>query len=415
MSSCSVDGNADMYGLGIRLGFYLNWNAGILANLVAVQEIETIRYAFTCFIGATFLALVVQTVQGDNLTALDTYIVLLLCFGYYCSLVPTWLWRLATCFNPKLDPTRWPRLKPSQTFMYAHVALVAAVAAFQLWFWFAEVPKAAACSYRGFLFVKFRLTDVVFKYVNIAFQALILAICVTSVAAQLLGREGSPSVRISERHKSTLRILYAVMLFIVASLITVATELTIAWNRVTDVNELNSAGQLIPFIVGVGVLGRVVYLAIRGGLSSAPPGKMGTHGRDDMTAMGGHYVHLPTAMPYDESTTIDASSSGGGPYGPVHKPYTPEGWNFLPPISPYVANSTSVPMPAVGISHPMSAANNPVRSSLPPYETGGLPHPNSPYEIGTGYAHGRHELYDADQPTGNYSIMTPTIGNPNIR
>ena len=47
---------------------------------------------------------------------------------------------------------------------------------------------------------------------------------------------------------------------IVASVIVAATELTIKWNNIKGVNTLSSAGQMIPFVIGVGALVRILYL-----------------------------------------------------------------------------------------------------------------------------------------------------------
>ena len=47
---------------------------------------------------------------------------------------------------------------------------------------------------------------------------------------------------------------------IVASMVTVATELTIKWNLISGVNDLTSAGQLIPFLIGVALALRVIYV-----------------------------------------------------------------------------------------------------------------------------------------------------------
>jgi hypothetical protein len=42
--------------------------------------------------------------------------------------------------------------------------------------------------------------------------------------------------------------------------VVLATELTIKWNSLRGVNTLSSAGQTIPFLVGVGSLVRVFYV-----------------------------------------------------------------------------------------------------------------------------------------------------------
>jgi hypothetical protein len=51
---------------------------------------------------------------------------------------------------------------------------------------------------------------------------------------------------------------------LVVSAVITATELTIRWNDIQDVDNVSSAGQLIPMIIGVGQVIRILYLAIFG-------------------------------------------------------------------------------------------------------------------------------------------------------
>lgn len=48
--------------------------------------------------------------------------------------------------------------------------------------------------------------------------------------------------------------------------VTAATELTIQWNGIDDVSDVSSAGQTIPLLIGVGLVGRVLYIALFGDL-----------------------------------------------------------------------------------------------------------------------------------------------------
>jgi len=59
-----------------------------------------------------------------------------------------------------------------------------------------------------------------------------------------------------------LRFLKLAVSFIVAMLVILATEVTIVWNNLSEVNGLSSAGQLIPLIIGIFVLLRVIYVRI---------------------------------------------------------------------------------------------------------------------------------------------------------
>jgi len=46
LEPCAIAGNEDMYGLGVRLGFYLQWMASILANALMVRdELQSLRFA----------------------------------------------------------------------------------------------------------------------------------------------------------------------------------------------------------------------------------------------------------------------------------------------------------------------------------------------------------------------------------
>jgi hypothetical protein len=109
MASCVTDGNSDMYGLGIRIGFYLQWYSSILASWFAHSEVEGLRLTNNLFVASTFLALIISTSNGaSNLQAVDIYITLLLTFGYYVFLIPVYAWRIVTAGNARLDPTRWP-------------------------------------------------------------------------------------------------------------------------------------------------------------------------------------------------------------------------------------------------------------------------------------------------------------------
>lgn len=179
MDSCTLAGNADMYGLGIRLGFYLQWFASILANLVQVEsEVLGNRLALAGFMWSTFVALIVQTLR-KALTPVDIYIVLLMCFGYNYFLIPTFLWRILTCFNGKLDPTRWAPTMYSSMFLLLSALLLLATSVYQIWFWVLGVRMLpAGCQPSGFLFVRAPLDGSDMRIINLTFQGFLLVVAV---------------------------------------------------------------------------------------------------------------------------------------------------------------------------------------------------------------------------------------------
>ncbi|KAF2108511.1 hypothetical protein BDV96DRAFT_605573 [Lophiotrema nucula] len=269
METCTFVGNADMYGLGIRLGYYLQWHGSLLAAWVCRREVPALRITNIFFVASTFLALVVQVSKGKDLQVVEIYITLLFTFGSSLQLLPVLLWRLVTCCNPMRDPSRFPKTKPpSAVFTACYNLLLIAVLTFQIWFWISKVPvlDTLACKQFGFLFTRIQLRSRAFGIVNVVLSAVLLALLVGYAAAGLYQTQTKKLAIISKsdfspRMIKAYTILNSVSKFIVASTIVIATELCIKWNRITGVNDINSAGQMIPLVIGVGSVVRILYMA----------------------------------------------------------------------------------------------------------------------------------------------------------
>jgi hypothetical protein len=185
MGDCGFSGNADMYGLGIRIGFYFQWYSTILASWIARPEVPSLRVSNSLFVAAAFLALIIQTVK-ENLRPVEIYIVLLLTFGGYLYLVPLYIWRLLTGCTPRWDPSRYSRVKNGKVFSALNFALLISVSLFQLWFWFAKAKTSWSsgfgsntCRPYGFFFWKFHLDAKGFVIANILFHFILLACCLS--------------------------------------------------------------------------------------------------------------------------------------------------------------------------------------------------------------------------------------------
>ena len=169
-----------MYGLGIRVSFYLQWYSGILAAWIAPSEIPTLRIGYTFYIAATFLAVIIQVAQ-QRLEIIEVYIVMLLTFGGTLYLLPILIWRVLTWFNHAYDPWRFPRAKPpGKLFQALDTCLLVGVLSFQIWFWVQMVPrlKNSSCIWYGFIFYKVVLNSNVFWIFNLVVSALLLGIIV---------------------------------------------------------------------------------------------------------------------------------------------------------------------------------------------------------------------------------------------
>jgi len=182
-----------MYGLGIRIGFYFQWYSTILASWIARPEVPSLRLSNSLFVAAAFLALIIQTALS-KLRPVEIYIVLLLTFGGYLSLVPLYIWRLLTCCTPRWDPSRYSRVKNGKVFSVLNFALLISVSLFQLWFWFARAKKLVpsigtdTCRPYGFFFWKFHMDAKGFVTANIVFHFVLLACCL-SVMGMMVAKQ----------------------------------------------------------------------------------------------------------------------------------------------------------------------------------------------------------------------------------
>jgi hypothetical protein len=193
---CSIAGNSDMYGPGIRISFYLQWTSYILAPWIAPSEVPSLRLATSLSIFVTFVALVLQ-VMKDSLHAVEIHIVLLFIFGSNLIIAPALLWSFITRFDFRCDPFRVTRTKPGgPLFVHLYSILLAACCLFQLWFWTSDhgiipdrfqperrYPRRAstglynsmcANSRYGFLFGKVKLGSPWLRGYNIATNLVLL-------------------------------------------------------------------------------------------------------------------------------------------------------------------------------------------------------------------------------------------------
>lgn len=147
-----------MYGLGIRLGFYIQWLAGSLAAVLLVEDdVKGIRSALFGFTLATFLAAVVEAAkQESNTTIVDIYVSLLLCFGYFYFFLVRAIWRLyLRARKIERDETKLTVLVASPEFDILQMLLLLAVTAMKIWFWATMLTRSSqshGCPRYGFLF-----------------------------------------------------------------------------------------------------------------------------------------------------------------------------------------------------------------------------------------------------------------------
>ncbi|EHK24117.1 uncharacterized protein TRIVIDRAFT_129816, partial [Trichoderma virens Gv29-8] len=215
---CGREGRPDMYGLGIRLGIYLQWFGEILVEFFDEADVSDIRLLGLLLSGAIALALLVEIVD-QNVQAADIYIVLQLAGGSYIFLAPMYVWRALTCCDRKWDPLKWTREIYMPVYGVSTMMLMVIISALQLWFFSTYMPtKGRHCDYYGFFFTKVRLDNVAFIV------------------------------------KHLLRTMRSISNVVVCGLHITAIELTIRWNQFDNIDGVNTSGQTIPLLVSIGIL-----------------------------------------------------------------------------------------------------------------------------------------------------------------
>lgn len=157
-SNCTFAGNSDLYGLGIRIGIYLQWISGFLAICFHAESVPGTLSTNTIFLLALFIALAIIT-TNHTVTAPEVIILLQFCFGFLFSVSSTWGLRVKTRIaSPKRYKERveFPLLGST-----IRIFLGSAICFYNVWFWFVGIDKLRdpACHPIGFLFARVDLMD----------------------------------------------------------------------------------------------------------------------------------------------------------------------------------------------------------------------------------------------------------------
>lgn len=80
------EGNSDLYGLGIRIGVYLQWYSTWLCITVDPETSGETHTANALFIFAILVALL-QAISNQSINKIEAYLMLQICFGYLLTLL----------------------------------------------------------------------------------------------------------------------------------------------------------------------------------------------------------------------------------------------------------------------------------------------------------------------------------------
>ncbi|RYN28396.1 hypothetical protein AA0113_g6269 [Alternaria arborescens] len=171
------------------------------------------------------------------------------------------LWDVFIPSEPELKSSRRSRFSSSLWHWFSFGLVQVAQIGFQMWFWIFKVAKFArrenTCQRFGFGFYKFGLTSDGFRTFNIILKTalLVLTIVLFALSPGFLWMNARLKREINRDRASRQRKNWRVpfMAFQIASvtIVILAIELTISWNRIQDVDCAKTIGQFIPLAISV--------------------------------------------------------------------------------------------------------------------------------------------------------------------
>jgi hypothetical protein len=174
MASCVLNGNSDLYGLGIRLGVYFQLISTLLANHFLADALREAWDANTIFLLSIFIAIIKSSVSVDNLTAPEAFVLLQMLFAFLIAVYhigPSLKWYLFDFLTRILKGTMerdldWWEIASELGRAQVDVSnlgttmrqfLALAITSYNVWFWFSGsdlLDSGRHCSSEIFVFAR---------------------------------------------------------------------------------------------------------------------------------------------------------------------------------------------------------------------------------------------------------------------
>jgi hypothetical protein len=238
---CDIPGDPDTYGLGVRLGTYLQWVATYISTTAALDAAATIRSANTLFLLANLIGLFVLTFHRETVYAVEPLIVIFIVFG------AAWILVLVV-FD----------IKSGINEAILRVVLYSILVGYMVWYFWVGIDgmTPSPCGTDVFLFVKtdlFGWFRTVGKVIGVIAAVAFVALWALHMPDLLWGRY--PALHeVWDRRERMERLRRSGLGFVVIVLSITGAELMISWNSLEGVGQVDSTGQLIPVILGGGLL-----------------------------------------------------------------------------------------------------------------------------------------------------------------
>ncbi|KAI9764182.1 MAG: hypothetical protein M1840_008664 [Geoglossum simile] len=325
-SGCTISGNSDLYGLGVRLGLtdhrnppgvYSQWVTCFLANRYVLDEISGSLDANSIFLLALLIGMLRNTIQKDQINLLDALVLIQLCFGYLFSVLSLFGYRtrfIGKTYTPTLGT-------------YIRLFLAGAISGYGVWFWFEgaeHLPRGECGPPVMFFFAKIEVLGgfkyfwkVVAIFCSLYFFSVFLAgfltfllwvgVLIYTVVSSTKGirnewdnfweiaRRKDTAEPVNKKQARRAYNILSVLNFLAIPWFIISTELVLNWNHITGVTGtegLRGTGQLIPALIGLGGLIRIIWIIVANDMDERARKRL-----MNRPANGEHQSSLPNLPP----------------------------------------------------------------------------------------------------------------------
>ncbi|TWU70921.1 hypothetical protein ED733_000897 [Metarhizium rileyi] len=294
MATCFVQAKPEMYGVGIRVAFYLQWFGSLWFNYADQVVLPDLRLSGLCLSGSMTLAVLIKSAER-GLQPSEMYVMIVLATGSCMFLVPVYAWRAMTGCRCYWDPSYWTEEDPLRIYRVVNFITVFVGACVGVWFFGAYLPgqQDDACQQYGFFFGQISLRDCAFIVLNSMLHVAVATICLLILRARCRTklRTRSDTLRRRRRRRrekyvpsapvSPIPVFFISYIFTdsyshvrllstlnfvsdcsVWAILIVTIELSIEYNNLSASNEANATTQLFALFASLGACLRAYWLHV---------------------------------------------------------------------------------------------------------------------------------------------------------
>lgn len=272
-TQCGFNGDQDMYGLGIRIGYYVQWVATVFGAYYTPKIVSSAFEANAIFNIGMLAGLVYSTMRRTNMFVVEPVMVLGFSIGG----------AIVGVLDPKNvhDPKSLKSLRARLVHLCGTGALSLPLLIYWTWYSFygMDIMLDNHCARYTFFLVKIHIWAPWFRYfMKIATVMALVGLFSLAIGVIIAYRKKSEELPHNERHsrpglydrprlsrsatalalRSRPTKLQFFVVIVVCAICALSVELGIIWNQITGVNALGATGQLIPMAIGLITSVRVV-------------------------------------------------------------------------------------------------------------------------------------------------------------